>query len=213
MELERRIAIPDRTGVDEGHLRVRTIPLAPTAEIFDEKVRRPAFGREVIAGVQAGQVAGLAMAATLMAVFSVFLGKSPFYPLQIIAGSLLGEDAIGRLDARALVVGVLLHQLGLALLWGIVFGVVVWLVKPRRSVTLMELGLFVGVLSQIIDVQLLLPLLSGVFSDRLPLFGPLLRANLWAHVPMAASWLAHLVFGVALSLYPWKFDPIARSFD
>jgi hypothetical protein len=213
MELERRIAISDGTGVDDGHLRVRSVLLAPAAESFEEKVRRPAFGRELIAGVQAGQVAGLAMAATLMAVFSAFLGKSPFYPLQIIAGSVLGEDAIGRLDARTLVVGVFVHQLGPALLWGIVFGVVVWLTKPRRSVTLMELGLFVGVLSQIIDVHLLLPLLSGGFSDHFPRFGPLLRANLWTHVPIAASWLAHLVFGVALSLYPWKFDPIARSFD
>jgi hypothetical protein len=213
MELERRIAIRDRKEITGKHLRVRTIPLAPAAEIFDEKARRPAFGRELIAGVQAGQVAGLAMAATLMAVFSVFLDKSPFYPLQIIAASVLGENAIGPLDARTLVVGVLIHQLGPALLWGIVFGVVVWLTKPRRSVTLMELGLCVGALSQIIDVQLLLPLFSGAFSGHFPLFGPLLRANLWTHVPIAASWLGHLVFGIALSLYPWKFDPIARTFD
>jgi hypothetical protein len=213
MELERRMAIRDRRGVNAGHLHVRSVLLAPATESFDEKVQRPAFGRELIAGVQAGQVAGFAMAATLMAVFSAFLGKSPFYPLQIIAASVVGEDAIGRLDARTLVVGVLVHQLGPALLWGIVFGVVVWLAKPRRSVTLMELGLLVGVFSQIIDVHLLLPLLSGGFSDHFPLLRPLLRANLWTHVPIAASWLAHLVFGLALSLYPWKYDPIARSFD
>jgi hypothetical protein len=213
MELERRIAIRDRKEITGKHLRVRTIPLAPAAEIFDEKARRPAFGRELIAGVQAGQVAGLAMAGALMAIFSVFLGKSMFYPLQIIAASVLGESAIARLDARTLVVGVLVHQLGLALLWGVVFGVVVWLKKPRGSVALMALGLFVGALSQITDVHLLLPLLSGAFSDRVPFFGPLLRANLWTLVPSAASWLAHLVFGLALSVYPWKYDPVARSFD
>jgi hypothetical protein len=213
MDLERRIAIRDRRGINAGHLRVRSILLAPADEIFDAKARRPAFGREVIAGVQAGQVAGLVMAAALMTIFAVFLQKSLFYPLQIIAAFVLGENVIGRLDARTLLVGLLVHQLGPALLWGVVFGVVVWLTKPRRSVTLMALGLFVGGLSQFIDVNLLLPLLSGVLSDHFPLLGSLQRANLWKHVPIATSWLAHLVFGFALSLYPWRYDPMAQSFD
>jgi hypothetical protein len=213
MELERRMAIRDRRGVNAGYLRVRSILLAASGETFDEKARRPAIARELIAGVQAGQVAGLAMAAALMATFSVFLHKSLFYPLQIIAASVLGENAIRRLDARTLIVGVLVHQLGPALLWGVVFGVAVWLFKPRRGITLMALGLFVGALAQIIDVHLLLPLLTRVFSGHFPLLAPLQRANLWMQVPIATSWFGHLVFGFALSFYPWKYDPAARSFD
>jgi hypothetical protein len=220
MDLERRMAIRDRRGINAGHLRVHGLLLVPedeifdpADEIFDAKARRPAFGRELIAGVRAGQVAGLVMAVALMTIFRVFLQKSLFYPLQIIAAFVLGENVIGRLDARTLVVGVLVHQLGPALLWGVVFGVVVWLFKPRRSMTLMALGLFVGALAQLIDVNLLLPLLSGVWSDHFPLLVSLQRANLWIHVPIAASWLGHLVFGFALSLYPWKYDPMARTFD
>jgi hypothetical protein len=77
----------------------------------------------------------------------------------------------------------------------------------------MMLGLLIGVLSQIIDAHVLLPLLSGGLAGRLPLPDALQNDNMWSHVPTAASWLAHLVFGFALSFYPWKYDPVARSFD
>lgn len=212
MLIERRMTTRERRGVNAGPLHARSL-LFPMAEGLDAKSPRPAFGRELIAGVQAGQVAGLAMAAALMVIFSVFLNKSLFFPLQIIAASVLGENAIWQLDARTLVMGALVHQLGPALLWGVVFGVVVWLFKPRRSLALMTLGLLVGALAQVVDVHLLLPLLSGALSGRIPLFGPLQSDNLWAQVPMVTSWLAHLVFGFALSLYPWKYDPVAESFD
>jgi riboflavin transporter FmnP len=207
--IERRMTTRDRRGVNAGPLRARSL-LSPVAEDLDANPRRPAFGREVIAGVQAGQVAGVAMAAALMAVFSTFLNKGLFFPLHIIAASVLGESAIGRLDARTtLVVGLLVHQLGPSLVWGVVFGVVVWLFKPRRSLALMTLGLLVGALSQVVDVHLLLPLVLG----RIPLFGLSQSDKLWAQVPIVTSWFAHLVFGFALSLYPWKYDPIAQGFD
>jgi hypothetical protein len=182
-------------------------------DVLEAEYRRPAFGRELIAGVRAGQVAGLAMALVLMAIFSVFLNKSPFYPIQVIAASVLGGGTLRQLDARTLVVGVLVHQLGPALAWGVVFGFVVWVFKPRRSLALMMWGLVVGVLSQIVDVYVLLPLLSETLSGRRPLLEPVARLDLWAQVPIAASWLAHLVFGFALSIYPWKYDPVAHSFD
>jgi hypothetical protein len=175
--------------------------------------RRPAFGRELLAGAKAGQVAGFAMAAALMAMSGVFLGKGLFYPLELTAASVLGSDAIGQLDARTLLVGVLVHQLGPSLAWGIVFGAVVWCFKPDGSVRLMMWGLLIGIVAQIVDVYVLLPLLSGELSGRIPVFGPLQHENLWARMPIAANCLAHLIFGLSLSLYPWKFDPIARSFD
>jgi hypothetical protein len=191
--------------------------MTTTARVFVDEVEEEShrsFGRELLGGIQAGQVAGLAMAATLMVLLSVFTNKGLFYPLQVIAASVLGENAIGRFDARTLLVGVAVHQLGPALAWGVVFGVVVWLFKPQRSVALMMWGLLVGAVAQIVDVHVLLPLLSGELSGRLPYFSPLQHENLWAHhVPVVASWLAHLMFGLGLSLYPWRYDPAARSFD
>lgn len=212
MQIERRMATRDRREGNTLALRVGSILRAPVTDDIEEEPRRPAFARELIAGVQAGQVAGFAMVATLMVIFSVLLNKSVFDPLQIIAASVLGEGAIERLDARTLVVGILVHQLGPALLWGLIFGVVVWLFNPRHSLALMTWGLVVGAIAQIVDAHGLLPLLSGAFSDRFSLSLPLPHENFWARVPMAASWLAHLVYGLALSLYPWKYDPIARSF-
>ncbi len=187
--------------------------LAHENPIFEEEHRRPPLRRELVAGIWAGQVAGLAMAAALMAISSAFLDKSLFYPIQVIAASVLGESAIGHVNAGTLFTGILVHQLGPALAWGLFFGAVVWLFKPRRSVPLMMWGLFVGALAQVVDVYVLLPLLSGDLSGRLPFFMPLQHENLWSHVPVAASWLAHLVFGLGLSLFPWKYDPIAHSFD
>jgi hypothetical protein len=185
----------------------------PVREVYAEH-KRPAFAKEIVAGVGAGQVAGLVMVVALMAVFSVFLRKSAFYPVEVIAASVLGEHVIGHLDARTLLVGALVHQLGPSLFWGLVFGIVVWVVKPRRSMALMMFGLLVGAIAQVVDVNLVLPLLSGAWSGSLPILEPLQRANLWAaHVPPAASWLAHLVFGVALSVYPWKYDALVGGFD
>ena len=189
-----------------------------TARIYvDEVVEQDShrsFGHELISGVRAGQVAGLAMAGALMALSGVFLNKGLFYPLEVIAASVFGESAIGRLDVPTLVVGLLVHQFGPALAWGVVFGIVVWLFKPRRSVALMMWGILVGAIAQIVDVHILLPLLSGDLSGRLPFFGPLQHENLWAqHIPVVASWLGHLVFGLSLSLYPWRYDPAAGSFD
>jgi hypothetical protein len=181
--------------------------------VFDKEFRRPAFVRELIAGMWAGQVAGLAMAVALMAIFSVFLRTSPFYPLEVIGASVLGESVVGRVDVRTLAVGMLVHQLGPAFVWGLFYGAVVWLFKPRRSMPLMLLGLLVGALSEVVDVHCMLPWLSGGPAVRLLLFEPLRSDNVWRHVPAAASWLAHLVFGFTLSFYPWKYDPIARSFD
>jgi hypothetical protein len=154
------------------------------------------------------------MAVSMMALFSVFLQKSPFYPIEVIASAVLGEHTLDGIQGRTIVVGLLIHQLGLSLIWGAVFGLLVWAGKPRASGTLLLFGLLVGALAQVVDVYVVIPLLSGAWAGKLPVLEPLQGANLWAaHVPGAVSWLGHLAFGVALSVYPWKYDPIARTFD
>jgi hypothetical protein len=178
---------------------------------LDDVIDRRPLGREVAAGALAGQVAGLAMVVVMMALFSVFLRESPFSPVEAIAAAVLGEHVVGSLDARTLIVGVLVHQLGPALFWGVFFGAVVWLVKPRRGMALMLMGLLVGALAQIVDIYLVLPALSR----HAHALGDLAAAgNVWtAHVPPAVSWIGHLMFGAALSFYPWKYDPMARAYD
>jgi hypothetical protein len=176
--------------------------------------RRPGLGRELRAGFVAGQVAGLVMVAIWMALFAAFLGASPFYPVQVIASSVLGEQALGPITGSTLLVGVAVHQLGPALLWGFVFGFVVWLSRPSRGVALLMFGLLIGAVSQVVDVYLIIPALLHSVAHGLPRAFPIQEHNLWAeYVPQAASWLGHLGFGLALAVYPWRYDPLVRTFD
>lgn len=178
---------------------------------LDDVIDRRPLGREVAAGAVAGQVAGLAMVVVMMALFSAFLRESPFSPVEAIGAAVLGEHVGGTLEVRTLIVGVLVHQLGPALFWGVFFGAIVWLVKPRHGMALMLLGVLVGALAQVVDLYLVLPALS----ELPPALGDLAAAGaVWtAHVPPAVSWIGHLMFGAALSLYPWKYDPMARAYD
>ena len=185
---------------------------ALAVDVFE--ARRPGLGHELRAGVLAGQVAGLVMAATLMALFATFLGTSPFRPVQVIASSVLGEKALEPITGSALLVGIAVHQLGPALVWGGVFGFVVWLSRPSRGAALMMFGLLIGAVSQIVDVYLVLPALLHSVSHGLPRALPIQDQNLWTeYVPPAASWLAHLAFGLALAVYPWRYDPLLKTFD
>src|SRR5262245_55208930 len=83
-----------------------------------------AKGRTVLSGVVTGQIAGLVMAVVVMAVFALFLGKSPLYPVQVIGSALLGESALVGTNFAAILVGLVLHQAGPSLLWGATFGAV-----------------------------------------------------------------------------------------
>ena len=174
---------------------------------------RPGLSHELRCGVSAGMVGGLAMAVALMVLCSTFLDESPFYPLQVIAAAITGSAALGPVSIRVVFIGALVHLLGPALFWGAAFGLVVWVVHPERGMTLAWFGLLVGATAQLVDVHLLIPALSHSWATTLTPAIPL-HLDLWSeHVPVAVSWIAHLAFGFALSLYPWKYDPMAKTFD
>jgi hypothetical protein len=174
---------------------------------------RPGLGRELECGLVAGQVAGLAMAAVLMGLFAAFLGESPFRPLHVIGESFSG-DAAGRLTGPAsAVLGILIHQLGPSLFWGAVFGLLVWVYRPRRGGALLMLGILVGALAEVIDVDVILPALSQTHASVLGTISLHVTDSWSERVPVLVSWLAHLAFGVGLSVYPWRYDPLARTFD
>ena len=119
-----------------------------------------------------------------MLVFVVFLGKGPLYPVQVIGSLIFGDDALRGINVPAVIAGLLLHQGGPSLFWSLVFGL-------GGTPRLVALGVAVGVLSQLVDVNLLLPPIMKALHGR----------DIWAaEVPAFWSWAAHLVFGLSLAL-------------
>lgn len=149
--------------------------------------------KSLFAGILAGQAAGLIMAVVVMAVFTLFLGKGPLFPVQVIGSFVFGDAALQGFHAPAFLTGLVLHQAGPSLGWGIALGVGTWALGIRRGAALAALAVAIGVLSQVIDVNIL-----GARA-----FTALHGHDIWSEqVPAFWSWAAHVVFGLGLLLYP-----------
>jgi hypothetical protein len=161
--------------------------VATTADGADER----AASEEIVPALIAGQLAGLIMAVVVMLVFVVFLGHGPLYPVQVIGSLIFGEAALHGTHLGALVAGLLLHQGGPSIFWALVFGLAVFALNIDGRARLIALGAAVGVLSQLVDVNLMLPPIMHALHGR----------DIWAaEVPSLWSWAAHLVFGLALGV-------------
>jgi hypothetical protein len=148
--------------------------------------------RPLLTGIITGQVAGLIMAVVVMLVFALFLGKSPLYPVQVIGSVLFGEPALQGIHLGALLAGLVLHQAGPSLLWGVIYGLLAVKFQPRSAVGAIALGLGVGVVSMV-GPYLLIPFVMNIMQG----------VDLWnREVPMFWDWAAHLVFGLSFALYP-----------
>ena len=159
--------------------------------------------RSVAAGVLSGQIAGLIMAVVMMAVFTIFLGKNPLYPVQVIGSFIFGDAGIQGFHLSALIAGLLLHQLGPALVWGTLFAGAAHALRVSRGGKLLALAAATGLLSQIVDVNLVLPVAMNALHGH----------NIWAEqVPSFWSWAAHLVFGLGLAVYPWVYARLGKRF-
>jgi hypothetical protein len=146
---------------------------------------------ELVPAIITGQIAGLIMAVVVIAVFVLFLGKGPLYPVQVIGSLLFGDAALHGINVGAVVAGLLLHQGGPALFWSLVFGLAVHQWRLAGTARLVALGVAVGVASQLIDVNLILPPVMRALHGR----------DIWAaEVPAFWSWAAHIVYGLALGL-------------
>lgn len=152
--------------------------------------------KDLLAGVLAGLGAGLIMALAIMIVFPLFLGRPPYFPVQVIGAAAFGDAALpGGFYAPSFIAGVFIH-LVVALLWALPFGLLINRIE-HNWVNALAVGLAIGVLSQVIDSTFLIP----------ALFNALHGHNLWAeNVPMGWSWAAHLVYGASFLL----FLPIRR---
>lgn len=149
--------------------------------------------RDLVAGAVAGQLSGLVMAVVVMAVFTIFLGKGPLYPVQVIGSFVFGDRALDGFQPGALLAGLLLHQLGPALIWGLAFGAVAGRLGVSRGAGLVALAVGTGLASQLVDVNLILPAAMNALHGH----------DIWAEqVPAFWSWAAHLVFGLGLLVLP-----------
>ncbi len=159
-------------------------------------------GRHLAAGAIAGQISGLIMAAVMMAVFTVFLGKGPLYPVQVIGSFVFGDAALQGFHLPAFLAGLVLHQAGPSLFWGVVFGGVLYALDVRRGAAVVLIGAITGLASQAIDVNLVVPVAMKALHGH----------DIWAEqVPAFWSWAAHLVFGLGLAVFPWVHGKLAPA--
>ena len=148
--------------------------------------------RPLVAGIVTGQLAGLIMAVVVMAVFTLFLGKGPLYPVQVIGSTLFGEAALNGTHIGAVLAGLVLHQAGPSLLWGVIFGLLAMKAPEKSTKQALALGLGLGVVSMV-GPYLLIPVVMKTLHG----------VDLWnREVPLFWDWAAHIVFGAAFALYP-----------
>ncbi len=148
--------------------------------------------RTVLSGIVTGQIAGLIMAVVVMLVFMVFLGKNPLYPVQVIGSTFLGEAALQGFNLGAILVGLVLHQLGPSLLWGFLFGLLARKFSIQSTGTALKIGLGIGIVSMV-GPYLLIPAVMNALQG----------VDFWnREVPMFWDWAAHIVFGASFGLYP-----------
>lgn len=146
----------------------------------------------MLGGSITGQVAGLIMAVAVMAVFVIFYGTSPLYPVQVIGSTLVGASALDGFHLGAVLAGLLIHQLGPSLLWGGIFGLIASQLREVTAQTALLIGLGIGVVSMI-DVYILVPAVMNALHG----------VDFWnQEVPMFWDWVAHLAFGASFALYP-----------
>lgn len=148
-------------------------------------------GSELFAGIITGQIAGLIMAVVVMIVFTI-LGKGPLFPVQVIGSMALGEKALEGTNLLAVVAGLLIHQFGPSLLWGVLFGLVAGKVSIKSTMEAIVAGLVVTLVSMT-GPYILIPAVMNLFHG----------VDYWnQNVPMFWDWAAHLVFGLSFVLYP-----------
>lgn len=169
-----------------------------TQTTLEYKTESKTTVKTLLAGIVTGQAAGLIMAVVVMLVFTVFLGKNPLFPVQVIGSALFGQAALEGIHVGAILAGLVLHQLGPSLLWGSVFGFLATKLNVETTKSSLILGLAVGVVSMMgpyILIPAIMKTLHGV--------------DFWnQEVPMFWDWAAHLVFGASFALYPRLRDTL-----
>jgi hypothetical protein len=156
-----------------------------------------------ISSIVTGQIAGLIMAVAIMGVFALVFNKSPLFPVQVIGSALLGEGALIGFNLKAVLVGLILHQAGPALLWGAVYGLVATKIDLTSTTAALIAGLVIGVISMI-GPYILIP----------SVFHALQGVDIWnREVPIFWDWVAHMIFGLSFFLYPTILRKFKEHFN
>lgn len=141
--------------------------------------------------VVSSQIAGLIMAVVVMAVFTLFLGKGPIYPVQVIGSTIFGESALHGFHLGAFIAGLVLHQT-VALFWGIVFFIGRFVFDVETVKASIGLGIAVAILSMV-DTYIFVPVVMNALHGT----------DIWnREVPIFWNWAAHIVFGFSFGLFP-----------
>lgn len=147
--------------------------------------------KEALSAIITSQISGLIMAVVVMAVFTVFLGKGPIYPVQVIGSVAFGQEALTGFHLGAFLAGLVVHQ-SVALAWGLVFAMGATWFEVRAAKEAAVLGVIVAVISMI-DTYLFVPAVMENFHG----------VDIWnREVPIFWNWAAHIVFGAGFYFYP-----------
>lgn len=161
------------------------------------------LAQDLASGGVSGQVAGVVMLVFMMGMFQLVMHKPVTVPLQVIGSVVFGDAALRGLHVPAVITGLLIHQLGPCLFWGLVFGLVAHALDIRSGASVVVVGIGVGLLAHVLDVNILLP----------ATFQTLHGHNIWAEqVQPFWSWMAHLVFGLGLSVFTAVHARLERLF-
>ena len=155
--------------------------------------------KNIFAALITSQIAGLIMAMVVMLVFTLFLGKGPLYPVQVIGSTIFGESALQGFHLAAFIAGLVLHQ-SVALVWGLVFAICAKALKIDTIKSAIWLGLLVAFFSMI-DTYVFVPVVMNALHG----------VDIWnREVPILWNWAAHAVFGISFGLFP-KVSALLRS--
>ena len=154
--------------------------------------RSSRIGASLLSGLLAAVIGAVTMVGFLMLVMRFGLGADALLPVQAMGAYLYGDAALAYPSA-----GVVAGGLGLAFVscavWGIVFSIVASTARVDTSRWApLGLGLAIGLVAHLVDINLLGPLLMNSRYGH----------DIWnENIPPVASWMSHLVFGMGFAFF------------
>lgn len=169
-----------------------THPMAHTmvdGQVISEET---ALNRPLLKSIVTAQIAGLITALAFIVLFALFQAENALYPIQVIGSFILGETALQGLNFAAVIVGVLIHQLVIAMVIGLAYGLIAKSTPITTYSKALLIGLGLGVVSMI-GPYIIYPAVMNAAHG----------ADLWnMEIPILYSWITYLIMGASFVLYP-----------
>ena len=150
-------------------------------------------GRFVLTSAIAGIIAGMVMAMYAMVASATFLGQGLFSPLYGIASPLVGQQALMTSMHQGVyftlgpaIVGLIIHMMWSAV-YGVVFGLIVRALHIQGAMAV-GAGMLYGIVILLVMSFIVLPIVGA--------------GSMPAMVGWPSFTIEHLMFGVALGLWP-----------